>query len=194
MNLKEIKVGKTYNVRVKVIDFNLARNAVVVWDCGGHPCYFRLEDFTHINPYPPLNLPTTTKIPEPAPKYDPCRKFREGDIVEPCQVKGRWGGTYWKDHSGIRLTVTQDENEEGVMWVKAPDSLSPRVVDAVYFQLVTPVEELEPYSVETCQYGYTVNKGEDILATYNDEKHPHAKAAAEAERDRLNAEYRKEQE
>lgn len=56
-----------------------------------------------------------------------------------------------------------------------------------------PVEEMEPYSVETCQYGYTVNKGEDILATYNDEKHPHAKAAAQAECDRLNAEYRKEQ-
>lgn len=56
-----------------------------------------------------------------------------------------------------------------------------------------PVEELEPYSVETCQYGYTVNKGELILAIYNDETHPNPKEAAEAECARLNAEYRKEE-
>ena len=62
----------------------------------------------------------------------------------------------------------------------------------VHLELVTPVEELEPYTVVE-SYGRTdVMKGDYIIATYTD-SHPHAKEAAEAERDRLNAEYRKEQ-
>ena len=39
-------------------------------------------------------------------KYDPCRKFRKGDIVEPCEVKGRWFGAAWK--------VGERANLEGV--------------------------------------------------------------------------------
>lgn len=136
-----------------------------------------------------------TKNDEPTPKYDPCRKFREGDIVEPCQVKGRWFGTAWKDRSGIRFEVTKDEDEEGVMWVQDPDSLHPKDVEAVFFQLVVPVEEVEPYIVKKYSNFYAVeryNRLADRPATYDIDFHPHAKEAAEAECARLNEEYRKE--
>lgn len=85
---------------------------------------------------------------EHEPKYDPCRKFRKGDIVKPCEVKGRWFGTAWKNLKGIHFTVTSDEDEEGVMWVEDPKSLHPKDVEAVFFQLVTPVEELEQHSIK----------------------------------------------
>ena len=81
-------------------------------------------------------------------KYDPCRKFRKGDIVVPCEVKGRWFGTGWKNRKGIHFTVTSDEDEEGVMWVEDPKSLHPKDVEAVFFQLVTPVEELEQHNIK----------------------------------------------
>lgn len=144
--------------------------------------------------YPRHDKTNGIKNTETAPKYDPCRKFREGDIVEPCQVKGRWFGTAWKDRRGIRFTVTKDEDEEGVMWVQDPDSLHSKDVEAVFFQLVVPVEELEPYFVAYDDKFYHVHKkGEAAaLAVYYEAKHPHAKEAAEAERDRLNAEHRKE--
>lgn len=143
--------------------------------------------------FSPANDVKSTKD---AQKYDPCRKFREGDIVTPCSVKGRWFGTAWKDRSGIRFKVTKDEDEEGVMWVQDPDSLSPKDVEAVFFQLVVPVEELEPYIVKEYSSFYAVeryNHLADRPATYDLDFHPHAKEAAEAECARLNEEYRKEQ-
>lgn len=141
-------------------------------------------------------------VKENKPKYDPCRKFREGDIVEPCQVKGRWWSRGWKDLSGIRFTVTEDENEDGLMGVKAPDSIHPQPAEAVFFQLVTPVEELEPYVVEDSipnAFDICWRETGDNLATYwfNDPPitytQEEAKAAAETECARLNAEWRKEQ-
>jgi hypothetical protein len=133
------------------------------------------------------------------PKYDPCRPFRKGDIVEPCQVKGRWLSEAWKDRAGIRFIVTMSEDADGRMLVKDPDSIIDRYADAVYFQLVTPVEELEPYYVKDDGTHYVVGKRPEepeivYLAEYSKDRHPHAKEAAQAECDRLNAEYRKEQE
>lgn len=178
MNIEDIKVGETYNVRMNVD--SISDGFVDCLFVDGESCSITLEP---------------ERLHHPEPKYDPCRKFRKGDIVEPCQVNGRWSTCLWQDRAGIRYKVTKDEDPlQSHMEVKDPDSPQSFLVHAAFFKLVTPVEELEPYSVETCQYGYTVNKGELILATYNDETHPHAKEAAEAERDRLNAEYRKEQE
>lgn len=132
------------------------------------------------------------------PKHDTNRLFRKGDIVE-IDTHGRDIAASMKKSGlelGKRYIVTEDESNTGynIGYVSfiCDDGIEHQSM-FFWLKLVTPVEELEPYSVETCQYGYTVNKGELILATYNDETHPHAKEAAEAERDRLNAEYRKEQ-
>lgn len=66
-----------------------------------------------------------------------------------------------------------------------------------YLKLITPVEELAPYYVDEWETGWTVNKklpnGDYHITCSYEHYHPHAKEAAEAERDRLNAEYRKEQ-
>lgn len=82
------------------------------------------------------------------PKYDPNRKFRKGDIVKPCQVKGRWQSITWKGCSGIHFTVTEDEDEDGIVSIKDPDCKLPSITSAVFLELVTPVEELDTYYVK----------------------------------------------
>lgn len=123
MAIKEVKTGEKYKLELLCIH-NAGKVIMFETPTGDH-LPFRESDLECVSPA--------------APKYDPCRKFREGDMVD-------------------------------------------------------VMEEMEPYSIDTCPYGYTVNKGEQMLATYNDETHPHAFRAACAERDRLNAEYRKEME
>ena len=59
-------------------------------------------------------------------------------------------------------------------------------------ELVTPIEESEPYYVEDCYDAYCVCRDSMHVVDFNTARHPHAKEAAEAERDRLNAEHRKE--
>ena len=191
MNEEELKAGERYNFTLLYTGQSINNKFRFESPTGIH-YILGLGDMEAVSP---LSAPANgIKNAEPAPKYDPCRKFREGDIVEPCQVKGRWFGTAWKDRSGIRFTVTKDEDEEGVMWVQDPDSLHPKDVEAVFFQLVTPVEELEPYSV-TADVGkhYVCDKRGMAISLYYNNSHPNAKAAAEAECARLNAEYRKEQ-
>lgn len=67
-------------------------------------------------------------------------------------------------------------------------------------ECVSPVEELEPYSVETGGYNrFRIKKGNLEYSYFPFGEHcvlsmDEAKAAAEAERDRLNAEPRKEKE
>lgn len=172
------------------------RNAVIT------ACKYAMQDYGRVQSLPEPNIISKeNKLMESAldklstaPKYDPCRKFREGDIVTPCSVKGRWLGADWKDRSGIRFTVTTDEDEDCTMWVKDPDSIQQDCVDVVYFQLVVPVEELEPYSVVDAHTHWDVaNKDMKTVSTYSKGYHPHAKAAAEAECQRLNEEHRKEQ-
>lgn len=144
--------------------------------------------------FDPHNMQNGIKNTEPAPKYDPCRKLRKGDIVEPCQVKGRWHSVTWAGRSGIHFTVTEDEDEDGIISIKDPDCKLPFIAAAVFFNLVTPVEELEPYKIEKNLHGWIVFKDipSNVVANFN-KTHPNAKAAAEAERDRLNDEWRKEQ-
>jgi hypothetical protein len=180
MKLEDINVDETYNVRVKVNGYNLAKTAVRAWDCSGLPCYFKLEDLSPISP---------------SPKYDPCRLFREGDIVEPCKVNGRWLSPPWEHRTGIGYEVTEDENPiTADLYIKGPDSPEPFRTHAAFFKLVAPVEELEPYSVtaSTDDWCVQAKQSRAIISRYSKRLHPHALEAAEAERDRLNAEYRKE--
>lgn len=157
-------------------------------------------------------------ICETKPKYDPCRKFRKGDIVRLREYNGRKPYDFWHKqtikHFGAKLdTVYEDEKEDSGhvdIYQDAPiDELMVRV-HASYLELVTPVEELEPYYISTnrdcstctifkrtegtelvyAAYYFTQGKGCSNALLSQEE----AIARAEAECARLNAEYRKEQE
>ena len=80
MKLKDIKVGETYNARVKVLSIEKglteAEIATVLIDEKGKTlvpdvAYFTERDiaaFSPITPYEPLRLDTINRIPETAPK------------------------------------------------------------------------------------------------------------------------------
>lgn len=205
MNIEDIKVGETYNVRVKVTD--LMDDKIItstVSDKGAplnksHTIFFDDEApaFSHV-PYPaPIAFFKSTVIPEVYPKYDPCRKFRSGDIVTPKERNGRipWG----KD---TKLIVVDNERMAGVH-VRNEETGEEHFICALFLELVTPVEEKEPYHINEIfdiddgnLIGYEVAHGDTRESIfYGGETHlrtiAKAKAAAEAERDRLNAEYRK---
>lgn len=194
MNPEDIKIGETYNVRVKVVKktdlFIHTRTGV---DTALNGCY--LFEYAESEVFSPINSANGIKSAETDPKYDQNRKFREGDIVEPCSVKGRWLSEAWKNRAGIHFIVTMSEDADGRMLVKDPDSVIDGYVDAVYFQLVTPVKERERYYIEHDSMGYAIIDRQNVgyVAHFKAVQHPNAKEAAEAERDRLNAEYRKEQ-
>ena len=143
-----------------------------------------------------------TLMPE-KPKYDPCRLFKKGDKVRVVEWNGR---SYWdRDHStelttGCICEVNEDEKsaqEEG--WVSVDYQEQIRYVPPCFLELITPVEEIEPYYIEqsTSKNYWEVwkkdsKKGRLLIAMFH-KNHPHSKETAEAECDRLNAEYRKEQ-
>ncbi len=137
-------------------------------------------------------------------KYDPCRLFRIGDIVKRRTVDGR---TDPDVPEGIDLTVTTGEAKYGNVRVQEPNGRS-IVTKAVFLELVTPVEELEPYILEEetafaddepcgiIHIYYNYNGGRDKVRTFYEngpESWNATKAAAEAECKRLNEEHRKEQ-
>lgn len=203
---EDLKYGEKY--RLELLCKSQTKNIIVFETPTGGLLPLDVNDLECVSPIP------ERENTESAHKYAPCRLFKEGDIVEPCQVKGRWFGSAWKNRSGMRFTVTKREDEEGVMWVQDPDSLHAHDVEAVFFQLVTPVEELEPYKVnhvkelelfEVCHYEMgddTIEKEGELnkivrtIYWYGkrklDRTEEEAKAEAEAERDRLNEAYRKE--
>ena len=127
-------------------------------------------------------------------KYDPYRKFKKGDIVKCRTVFGRTCNVL--ESLGV-YTVIEDEKEISGN-VSIVDSTNITYdVKAVFLELITPVEELGPYYIEETEYEYcvTIMIGErkDSPAVYHKRMHPYAKKAAEAECERLNAEWRKEQ-
>ena len=156
--------------------------------------YFRRDDAAKLLIFHPTN---GTKNTEPAPKYDPCRKFRKGDKVRVVEWNGR------KDcRNGMVATVLS--NEQGcfvdiecmIKEVKAE-----LTYPACQLELVTPVEEIEPYKVWDTTFSFNVG-AEDSKAVFyygaDMSTCPYTKeqaaAAAEAECERLNAEQtRKEQ-
>ena len=153
--------------------------------------------------------PHETQLAEPAPseashdeataqvgKYDPCRLFKERDKVRPIVHKGRIFSLYWKNLIGKTLTVTKSEDAFG-----SPE-VNGQPIDPAYLELIIPVEEMEPYMVKELKDSFIVYhdctkivlNDTSLLAKFMKASHPNAKAAAQAECDRLNAEHRKEQE
>lgn len=137
--------------------------------------------------------PVILSLPPAEPKYNPCRKFKKGDKVRIVHYKGRDYNHKAKLSRGKEAKVLYDEAENMLISIKFPGKAS-ILIDPAYLELVTPVEELEPYRVEKDQHGYHIeNNDGQWLVTYCNEFHPNAYQAAINERDRLNAEYRKEQ-
>ena len=98
------------------------------------------------------------------------------------------------------LEDESDVIEGGCPDIRIADEHAEYEVLFYFLELVTPVEEIEPYRVETGGYNrFRIKKGNLEYSYFPFGEHcvlgmDEAKAAAEAERDRLNAEYRKEQE
>lgn len=146
------------------------------------------------------------------PEYDPCRRFKMGDIVEVRIRDGRipWGtltsGSRIHLNSGRRYVVLADENRNDVRIEPIADVTNIAhtniTVDACYLELVIPVEELEPFDIyksddneyvilfEDTRVSTFPFKGDGYPYYYTQEQ---AKARAEQERDRLNDEWRKKQ-
>lgn len=194
MNIEDIKVGETYNVRMKYVGDN---------ESGLHP--FVLETIPHIFRhfdkkdietcvFPLLPPENGIKNTETAPKYDQNRLFRKGDKVRLVKYKNRTPydleNYCMVEEEGCVYTLPEDETEDGFVCIDEEHS-----VCVCYLELFTPVEELEPYSVSEATVQYLVKEdNKKVVAQFCKLYHPNAKAAAEAECARLNAEYRKEQE
>lgn len=192
MNIEDIKEGETYNVRVKVIEkYGNYVDAIYAEYDAIEGIHIPKRRIGILHPISPEN---GTKNTENAPKYDPNRKFRKGDRVRVAENKGRCLKPFALKIGDV-LTVSKDEPNDDtcVIWCKWLDQ--DFYLDPAYLKLVTPVEELEPYTIrwlDGLDVWQVQNEEKDVIATFFTE-HPHAKAAAEAERDRLNAEWRKEQ-
>jgi hypothetical protein len=200
---EDIKVGQKYKLELlcihsgeKVIIFETPTGDHIPLRNGDRECV------TSINPYEPLKLVISNRIPETAPKYDPCRKFRKGDIVEPRKGREVYA-CEWFDCVFHKLEGTYkvcDDEREGHVSVIDKETGEDCYVSSFALELVTPVEERESYSVKESIFikdEWQVwkdggDKTQTLIATYT-LAHPNAKKAAAAERDRLNAEYRKEQ-
>ena len=195
MITKNVKVGDTVLVKATVEGVKEDKFYV------SHGCLTHWQDANEVyplpSPYQPLNLPIMTEVPQTYPKYDPCRKFREGDKVRvKREVHGRpvyIGEDAWEPLDPNEIWEVVEEKETG--WVYLKNGCLEADVWHGMLELVTPVEELEPYIVTYDDKFYHIHKqGEEAsIAVYSEARHPHAKESAEAECDRLNAEYRKEQ-
>lgn len=158
------------------------------------------------------NLDITEVSLSTKPKYDPCRRLRKGDIVTVRVRDGRipWGtlvnGSRIHLNSGRRYIVLRDENRNDVCLEPITGiteiAHTNITVDACYLELVTPVEELEPFNIyksddneyvilfEDTRVSTFPFKGDGYPYYYTQEQ---AKAAAEDACAQLNAEWRKKQ-
>lgn len=192
MNFEDIKVGETYNVRVKVISVEYGAIETKTIDAPGNPLTHCVTEFLK------SEAAAFSHLAAP-PKHDPTRLFKKGDKVRVVE----WNGRHFHDRdygvdieTGCVARIYESEKDDPK---KCAVKVSYRqylfTVPTCFLELVTPVEKLEPYSVkETMSHdGWQIVRDGLPLAIYDSQRHPNAKAAAEAECDRLNAEWRKEQ-
>ena len=202
--LKAKKEGEAVDIDVKGVDLRMvsADRQGFIWRSVDDKLRVQVRMTFDLPSAEGKSLDGNLDVPEVSlstkPKYDPCRKLRKGDIVEPCQVKGRWHSVTWEGRSGIHFTVTEDEDEDGIVSIKDPDCKLPYLAAAVFFNLVTPVEELEPFFISEGAGIIELYKGttdEVVKAWFYDDVKAGVEALAEAEAEcaRLNEECRKEQ-
>lgn len=206
-NLKPGDIIYLNNYPITFCDINYDKSTISARDdasnCGeGDLCWFTIEYLTM----------------QPKPKYDPTRLFKKGDIVKLKDWNGRcpvmYSGTNsWFNHpprcKNGNLEVREDEKNSRVeIGIIGADCAHAAAAPA-YLELVTPVEELEPYFIHECteeeSFDIFRHGGNDYnllrsVYYYKTENNDHAEltreealAAAEAECKRLNEEWRKEQ-
>jgi hypothetical protein len=187
MNIEYIKVGETYLLPVTAtsIEKHGWLDVATTADYGYHLAPSEVRTL----------LQNSTKNTENVPKYDPCREYKEGDVVRYKPCNGREHKSFTDDEffcdGNLTVIAAEDSTSHNVM-VMSQDGRT-KIVEFCYLELITPVEEMEPYSVREYDEVYEVQKGLVTYSVFYKVKYGEnaAKAAAEAERDRLNSEYRK---
>ena len=195
-NHPDIKIGEIYNLHIHVVgkreDFIIARP---ITQNGGYATSSFLEILHKYAPsFTPLPSEHGTSVP--TPKHDPCRLFKKGDKVRVVECKGR---NCTERELGSIGEIVLDEGEDDPIYgigVYFEDGSS-IYVDPAYLELVNPVEELGPYVVRhnEAHAAWSIYGPFDLSAVnyFYGEHYPYtkdtAKKAAEAERDRLNAEW-----
>lgn len=156
----------------------------------------------------------------PTPKYDPWRPYKKGDRAQVVERNGRPITCFPAGRIKVGDIVTVAENEGGDVFIKVlTEDGHEMMVPWFMLELITPVEELEPYYIEEETFDYEIRNANDdpdigtslafhVMFQDPDESEilrvksyyesyvysrEHAEADAKAERDRLNAEWRKEQ-
>lgn len=133
-------------------------------------------------------------LPPAKPKYDPCRKFKEGDVVRVVERHGRYQPNIPVDELWKGLcTVAEDEDFcNNLVKVRSADGRE-KLSHWWYLELVTPVEEHDLYFVLDSPRTFNICKrgGGKFAATF-DKYQPLAREHAEKYCAALNAEYRKE--
>lgn len=192
MKPEDIKVGEMYYIQVSCDEISCG-DVIVSMKASDTPKYGFI--LSHSNA-----IKLLSPIPA-APKYDTCRPFRVGDIVTPIERDGREvpdGAPV-----GEKCTVVESE-KNGIVRIRYDAGSEHYIHEIPYFhlELVTPADELEPYRVVRPELYQCVRimKEKRIHSSipFDEEECVYrtleeAKAAAEAECARLNAEYRKEQ-
>lgn len=194
MNPQELKQGHEYLIRAKFDHKDYDNDYNFIAD----PSEYRIfldEKSVRQSVIETLEAPTSAGS---QPKNDPCRLFRKGDRVRVITWNGR---SPFDTIHGLKINpgevhiVLDDEYERNEVYIgmSAADE-EQSVVHACNLELITPIEELEPYEVtESTDYFAVENRSKgDEAATFWKEWHPNPKEAAEAECARLNAEHRKE--
>lgn len=183
MKIEDIKAGEKYYVQVKVSQVH--DDGVTVYTVNENGVGIQERDFEgeDLRAF----LPATDKF-----KHNPWRKFKKGDKVRVVEWYGR--RPQCEAYLGKEFIVGKDETPLGVRILVGETGESYCTPDACFLELVTPVEEIEPYHIETCAESvYVMDKKSGILACYDGDVHPNAREAAEAECKRLNEQYRKKE-
>lgn len=198
MKHADIKVGKYYNIKLMCI-LN-AEKVIVFSPASGDHIPLRQCDLECVTPIP--SEPPT--LVGPAPTLAPCRKFRKGDKVRLIEWNGR---KPFDTLHGLKLNpgefhiVLDDEYERNEVYIgmSAADE-EQSLVHVCNLELVTPVENLCPYSVRHNEahaaYSIYGPYGLSAVNYFYGDRYPYSKHSAEAasiaECDRLNAAHRKE--
>lgn len=196
--IKDIKVGQKYNFTLLAIHDKTEYMDALFESPTGRRYYIEEYDYTALSPLP------SEQQASACPKYDPCRKFKKGDRVEPTYWNGRppvaaemRANSEFLPHDGIYTVLSDERNSIAFIDYHGKSVFIP----VNHLELVTPVEEQGPYKVRHNEahaawsiYG---PYGLSAVNYFYGERYPYtsdtAKAAAEAECAMLNAEYRKEQ-
>lgn len=143
--------------------------------------------------------PSCVSLSQENVKCNPYRLFKKGDKVRIVEWNGRKRSLVSSMNASVLTTCeyffVKENEDDSLVYVTDDRKIGYMCLPPCYLELITPVEEIEPYYIEETEYEFcvTIMVGErkDTPATYHKKMHPNAKAAAEAECKRLNEEWRK---